>query len=78
MNYASGGPAQLYRSNGEVEQLVGSSVDAFEAELCYFTECVKAGHSAQRCRMEDSAMAVALAKTLVAATRERGRLIECP
>jgi predicted dehydrogenase len=78
MQYASGGTAQLYRNDGEVEQLVGSTVDAFEAELCYFAECVQAGHSAQRCRMEDSAMAVALAKTLIAATRERGRLIECP
>jgi predicted dehydrogenase len=78
MHFASGGAALLYRNDGEVEQLVGSTVDAFEAELCYFAECAQAGHSAQRCRAEDSAMAVALTKTLVAATRERGRLIECP
>jgi len=77
MEFTSGGAAQLYRSNGEVEQLAGNAVDAFEAELSYFAECIQSGRSAQRCRMEDSAMAVALARTLIAATAERGRLIEC-
>ena len=72
-----GKPARLYRSNGEVEQASGGAVDAFEAELSYFAECVRSGHKAERCRMEDSALAVRLTRKLAEARAERGKVIEC-
>ncbi len=64
---SAGRPATFYSVDGKAERVEGPETDWYRAELEYFHTCCVLGAQAERCRPEDSAMAVKVTRRMVEA-----------
>jgi predicted dehydrogenase len=72
---SAGCPPTLYAQTEQVLPLDGR--DGYAAEIDYFVECCRTGHQPDRCPPRESALAVELMHTLLAARERNGRRILC-
>jgi predicted dehydrogenase len=78
VEYSSAGhPLTVYPSNGTAEVPPSDDIDSYRAELEYFIECASQGCQPERCRPEDSARAVKLARLMVESRERKGERIQC-
>ncbi len=74
---SDGGPATLYRADGEVEKLNLPDVDGYAAEVKYFVECCREGVQPSICPPRESADAVKLARLILEARNSNGERLLC-
>jgi predicted dehydrogenase len=72
---SSGTPPTLYAETAQPLPL--AACDGYAAEIAYFIECCRTGSRPERCPPEESAMAVELMRSLLAAREKNGEKIEC-
>lgn len=86
IEYSSAGrPPTLYTRNEQALPLCdgpgveeGQAIrDGYTAEIAYFVECCRLGRQPERCPPRESALAVELMRTLLAARERDGRKILC-
>ena len=76
IEYSSAGRAPtLYTQTEQALPLEGR--DGYAAEIAYFAACCRAGRQPERCPPRESALAVELMRTLLAARARDGRQILC-
>jgi predicted dehydrogenase len=73
--HSAGRPPTLYAQTAEALPLEGR--DGYTAEIEYFVECCRLGRQPERCPPRESADAVELMRTLLAARERDGRKILC-
>jgi predicted dehydrogenase len=74
---SAGRPLTLYTGKGEAEPVDLPAVDGYQAEIEYFTECVRAGHPPDVCPPRESAAAVKLARLMLESRKRNGETLEC-
>ena len=78
VEYSSAGrPATLYRLDGTEEVLPQSNANPYAAQIEYFIDCCRTGRQPDRCRPEESAEAVRIARLRVDARNRNGERVEC-
>ena len=78
LDYSSDGrPLALYGADGEKQLLDSAAEDWFTEELKYFVECAAHGRKPELCPPEESALAVRLARLMVASREKNGENIAC-
>jgi predicted dehydrogenase len=81
IEYSSAGrPPTLYTQTEQVLPLIGDggpARDGYAAEIEYFVDCCRAGRQPERCAPRESAAAVDVMRTLLAARDRDGRKILC-
>jgi len=76
--YSSAGrPLTLYPSKGRAEIQPSDDTDPYRAELEYFIHCATRGCEPEKCRPEESARAVKLARLMVDSRERKGERIRC-
>jgi predicted dehydrogenase len=73
--HSAGRPPTLY--TGTEQALPLEPRDGYAAELAYFVECCRLGRQPELCPPQESALAVELMRTLLAARENDGRKILC-
>lgn len=73
----AGRPLTLYSHTGEANPMEKPEKDGFQAELEYFTACVKENRQPVRCSPVESAAAVKVTKLMVEARRHNGAQLAC-
>ena len=73
--HSAGRPPTLYTRTEQALPL--EPCDGYAAEIAYFVECCRSGRQPERCPPRESADAVELMRTLVAARERDGRKILC-
>jgi predicted dehydrogenase len=74
---SAGHPLTLYPSNGRAEIQALDDTDPYRAELEYFVNCANRGCEPDRCRPEESALAVKLTRLMVESRERKGERIQC-
>lgn len=78
LEYSSlGRPATLYRLDGTEEVLPQPEGNPYAAQIGYFIDCCRTGRQPERCRPEDSADAVRIARLMVEARNRNGERVAC-
>jgi predicted dehydrogenase len=72
---SAGRPATVYWKDGRHELLPASDADPYQAEIAYFIDCCRSGRDPVICPPQDSALAVKVAQSMVAARQQKGEKI---